>query len=49
MLDQLIQFIKNALQALCDILGITLDPEFADNIESAIEDVVGFGKDAAAE
>ena len=45
----ILDFVKKAIAALLKILGIENDEEFADNIESAVEDVVDFGKDAAAE
>lgn len=44
----IIKFLKEAFAALCQLLGIKVDPEFGDNIENAIKDVVDFGKDAAA-
>lgn len=45
----IIDFVKKAIAALLKILGVEVDEEFGDNIESAVDDVVDFGKDAAAE
>ncbi len=45
----IIEWVKAAIAALLKLLGIEADEEFADNVGSAIDDVVNFGKDAAAE
>ena len=46
-MDFIIDFVKKAIAALLQLLGIETDPEFADNIESAVKDVVDFGNEAA--
>ncbi len=43
----LIDFLKKALDAILRLFGITPDEEFADNVESAVKDVVDFGNEAA--
>ncbi len=48
-MQAIIDFIKEAIAALLKLLGIEADEEFADNVESAVKDVVDYGKDAAAE
>lgn len=45
----ILDFVKKAIAALLKLLGIEADEEFADNIESAFEDVKNFGDAAAAE
>lgn len=45
----ILDFVKKAIAALLKLLGIEADEKFADNVESAVKDVVDFGKDAAAE
>lgn len=42
-----LDFFKKALAALFKLLGIETDEEFADNVESAVKDVVDFGNEAA--
>ena len=44
----ILDFVKKAIAALLKILGVEADEEFADNIESAIEDVKNFGDEAKA-
>ena len=48
-MEFILDFVKKAIAALLKILGIETDAEFEDNIKNAVEDVVEFGKDAAAE
>jgi len=43
----IIEFVKKAIAALLELLGIKADEEFADNVESAVKDVVDFGTEAA--
>jgi len=47
-MELILEFLKKAIAALLKILGIE-DDGTADNLESAVEDVFNFGKDAAAE
>lgn len=46
-MELILEFLKKAIKALLDILGIEADEEFADNVESAVKDVVDFGNEAA--
>ncbi len=39
----ILDFVKKAIAALLKLLGFEADEEFADNIESAIGDVVDYG------
>ena len=43
----ILDFVKKAIAALLKILGIEVDAEFTDNVESAVKDVVDFGNEAA--
>lgn len=43
----IIEWVKAAIAALLKLLGVEADEEFADNIESAVKDVVDFGTEAA--
>ncbi len=43
----ILEFVKNAIAALLKLLGIEADEEFADNVESAVKDVVDYGKEVA--
>ena len=47
-MEFILDFLKKAIAALLKILGVE-DDGTADNLESAVKDVVEFGKDAAAE
>lgn len=46
-MELIIDFLKKAIAALLELLGIEADEEFVDNVESAIKDVVDFGTEAA--
>ena len=46
-MEFILEFVKKAIAALFQLLGIEADPEFGDNIESAVKDVVDFGTEAA--
>ncbi|MBQ7118444.1 MAG: hypothetical protein IJN88_09560 [Clostridia bacterium] len=48
-MDLILDFFKKAIAALLKLFGYEVDDEFVGNVESAIDDVVNFGKDAAAE
>ncbi len=39
----ILDFVKKAIAALLELLGIEADEKFADNVESAVKDVVDFG------
>ena len=43
----ILKWVKNAIAALLKILGVEVDEEFVSNVETAVGDVVDFGKDAA--
>lgn len=46
-MELILEFVKKAIAALLALLGIEADEEFADNVESAVKDVVDFGTEAA--
>ncbi|MBQ9912952.1 MAG: hypothetical protein IJO73_01855 [Clostridia bacterium] len=46
-MELIIDFLKKAIAALLELLGIEADEKFADNVESAVKDVVDFGTEAA--
>lgn len=43
----ILDWVKKAIAALLKLLGIEADEEFADNVESAVKDVVDYGKELA--
>lgn len=43
----ILEWVKSAIAALLKLLGIEADEKFADNVESAVKDVVDFGNEAA--
>ena len=43
----ILDFVKKAIAALLKLLGKEVDEEFVSNVETAVGDVVDFGKDAA--
>ena len=43
----ILDFVKKAIAALLKLLGVEADEEFADNVESAVKDVVDYGKEVA--
>lgn len=43
----IIEWVKAALAAFFKLIGFEADDKFADNVESAVKDVVDFGNNAA--
>lgn len=43
----ILEWVKAAIAALLKLIGVEADEEFADNVESAVKDVVDFGTEAA--
>ncbi len=43
----ILEWVKSAIAALLKLLGIEADEKFADNVESAVKDVVDYGNSIA--
>ena len=46
-MEFILDFVKKAIAALLELLGIEADELFVENVETAVKDVVDFGNEAA--
>lgn len=46
-MEAIFEYLKKAIAALLELLGIESDELFVENVEEAVKDVINFGEEAA--